>query len=61
MVRAGALAPQAEAARPGLVEPGEGMACGDLKAVPRACEDVIKRWTQAHCRGAGWENKTQWA
>ncbi|KAK4823270.1 hypothetical protein QYF61_000365 [Mycteria americana] len=37
------------------------MACGDLTAVPSTYEDVIKRWTQAHYRGAKWENKRQQA
>lgn len=34
---------------------------GDLTAVPSAHEEAIKRWTQAYCRGVGWENKRQQA
>lgn len=29
--------------------------------MPSAHEEVIKRWTQAHCGGVGWENKRQQA
>lgn len=61
MARAGLLTLWAEAARLGLAQPGKGMACGDTTAVPSAYEEVMKRWTQAHGRGAGWENKMQQA